>query len=162
MNMKRRHSGGGNMNHGGGGGYQGGHRSGGGHRPQNKYNQNYNNPQRARKNYPAMREKYLNQARDAMSSGDRVLAEYYMQHADHCFRMQQEFQAERAARYAQQEAANPGSSQAAQEAGEEIGPVEEEVDLSRGGSALPSFITGGGTPSSNDQNPPAPQNWEEE
>jgi hypothetical protein len=29
------------------------------------------------------REKYINQARDAMSSGDRVKAEYYYQHADH-------------------------------------------------------------------------------
>src|ERR1700753_3688962 len=42
---------------------------------------------RQRKNYPALREKYLNQARDALASGDRVLAENYFQHADHAYRM---------------------------------------------------------------------------
>ncbi|MGE0754894.1 MAG: DUF4167 domain-containing protein [Alphaproteobacteria bacterium] len=40
-----------------------------------------------RRNYGAAREKYLAQARDALSSGDRVMAEYYYQHAEHCFRM---------------------------------------------------------------------------
>jgi len=34
-----------------------------------------------------MREKYLSQARDALAQGDRVLAENYFQHADHCYRM---------------------------------------------------------------------------
>lgn len=32
-------------------------------------------------------DKYLNLARDASSSGDRVLAEHYYQHADHYYRM---------------------------------------------------------------------------
>ncbi len=49
------------------------HNSGNGHRP--------------RRNYGAAREKYLAQARDALASGDRVLAENYFQHADHCYRM---------------------------------------------------------------------------
>ncbi len=40
-----------------------------------------------RKNYGAAREKYLAQARDALAAGDRVLAENYFQHADHCYRM---------------------------------------------------------------------------
>lgn len=47
---------------------------------------------RPRKNYSAMREKYLQQARDAQASGDRVLAENYYQHADHCYRMMVEEQ----------------------------------------------------------------------
>lgn len=47
--------------------------------------QNHSN--RPRKNYAAAREKYLQQARDALASGDRVLAENYYQHADHCYRM---------------------------------------------------------------------------
>lgn len=50
---------------------------GGGHGHQN----------RPRKNYAAAREKYLQQARDALAHGDRVLAENYYQHADHCYRM---------------------------------------------------------------------------
>src|SRR4051812_29101868 len=64
QNRKPRFSGGGNPNNNGGGGN--------------------NSP---RKNYSAMREKYLQQARDALAAGDRVLAENYFQHADHCFRM---------------------------------------------------------------------------
>lgn len=73
--------GGGRSNH-SGGGYGGGQRrnNGGG----GGYNNNNN---RSRKNYPQMREKYLGQAKDALSSGDRVMAEYYFQHADHCYRM---------------------------------------------------------------------------
>ena len=42
---------------------------------------------RIRKNATASREKYMNMAKDALSSGDRVLAEYYFQHADHFFRV---------------------------------------------------------------------------
>lgn len=60
-------------------------------------NNNYRNKGRhsggrggQKKNYGAMKEKYLNQARDAQSSGDRVMAEYYYQHAEHCFRMMAE------------------------------------------------------------------------
>ncbi len=158
MNIKRRHPGhmGGGMNQ---GGNHGGHRS----RPQGKYNPNYNS-QRPRKNYPAMREKYLNQARDAMSAGDRVLAEYYMQHADHCYRMQMEFQAERAARYPQQQNNTPEHAQQQQEQENQEdnnAPMEDEVDLSSSGSVLPAFITGTSTPSSSEQKP-VQQNWEEE
>lgn len=38
---------------------------------------------RQRHNAKNNRDKYLNQARDALSAGDRVKAEYYFQHADH-------------------------------------------------------------------------------
>src|ERR1700744_5130888 len=58
------------------GGGQGGH-GGGGNNSQNN---------RPRRNYGAAREKYLSQARDALAAGDRVLAENYFQHADHCYR----------------------------------------------------------------------------
>jgi|GEM_PF-1585190 len=66
--------------HGGGGG--GDNRHGGG--------QQHGGHNRPRKNYAASREKYLSQARDALASGDRVLAENYYQHADHCYRMMAE------------------------------------------------------------------------
>jgi len=57
---------------------------GGEHRSQGSYQQSGRGP---RRNYGAAREKYLTQARDALASGDRVLAENYFQHADHCYRM---------------------------------------------------------------------------
>lgn len=42
---------------------------------------------RSYKAVAASRDKYLAMARDALSSGDRVLSEYYLQHADHFFRL---------------------------------------------------------------------------
>jgi hypothetical protein len=51
------------------------------------------NDARARGNAQQLLEKYKNMARDAAQSGDRVLAEYYMQHADHYYRVVSEFRA---------------------------------------------------------------------
>ncbi len=51
------------------------------------------NDARARGNAQQLLEKYKNMARDAATSGDRVLAEYYMQHADHYYRVVTEFRA---------------------------------------------------------------------
>lgn len=42
---------------------------------------------RARGNAPQMLEKYKNMARDAQLQGDRVMTEYYLQFADHYFRI---------------------------------------------------------------------------
>lgn len=42
---------------------------------------------RQRKHAQNMREKYLNQARDAQINGDRVQAEYWLQHAEHYSRI---------------------------------------------------------------------------
>lgn len=42
---------------------------------------------RARNNAPQMLEKYRNMARDAQTQGDRVMTEYYLQFADHYFRI---------------------------------------------------------------------------
>ena len=60
---------------------------------------------RARGNAPQLLEKYKTLARDAQQAGDRVLAEYYLQFADHYFRVL----AESRARY---EEANPRARQA--------------------------------------------------
>ncbi len=61
---------------------------------------------RARGNAAQLLEKYKNMARDAQTQGDRVLTEYYLQFADHYFRVladvrarQEEQQAERRARH---------------------------------------------------------------
>jgi hypothetical protein len=52
-------------------------------------------------------EKYLQLARDANSSGDRVTAENYLQHAEHYFRIMAAQQAQQAQYAAQQAAQNP-------------------------------------------------------
>lgn len=136
MNMKRRHSGGGHMHH--------SNHGGGGHRRQHGQQGGRYGFQKPRKNFAALREKYMNMAKDAMGSGDRVLAEYYLQYADHYFRMQQEFLAERAQRYQQQ---NPNATQeeaaAAQEQAEESegGDTEVEVNIPNNSNVLPAFLT---------------------
>lgn len=87
-----------NNNNGGGGGGQGGgnhqphhhHNNGGGHRRINPRMQTFdsNGPDvRIRGNAYQITEKYIALARDATSSGDRVLAESYLQHGEHYQRM---------------------------------------------------------------------------
>lgn len=62
-------------------------RSGGKQRPQGR-NPNFDGGgNRPRGNAQQLMEKYLALARDATSSGDRVLAENYFQHADHYYRV---------------------------------------------------------------------------
>jgi hypothetical protein len=122
-----------------GGGHQGG---GGGNRP--------------RKNYSAMREKYLSQARDALSSGDRVLAESYFQHADHCYRMMVE------------EGFNPRQQQQpAEQTPGAAAAMENEEMIPANSNALPAFITAVGhaghepLEQSMTREPVVVQNWED-
>ena len=49
------------------------------------------NDARIRGNAQQLLEKYKSLARDATSAGDRILAEYYMQHAGHYYRVLAEF-----------------------------------------------------------------------
>src|SRR5690242_11558858 len=89
MNMKRmrgrnhRHGGGGG---GGGGGGQYRH---GGHQPMNRNHvfDSSGPDMRLRGTAQQLFEKYLQLGRDATSSGDRVMAEGYFQHAEHYFRI---------------------------------------------------------------------------
>lgn len=121
------------------GGHSGG--SGGGHHGQHRSGQ--------RRNWPQTRERYLAQARDAMAAGDRVLAESYLQHADHCWRMMLE---EGSHRPRPQGA--PGQPAAD---GNGAPPAEDFVPENT--NALPSFIT---TPQQPQPvNPANIQNWEE-
>ena len=61
----------------------------------NKYNNNFSNndnfqrkvPGRNNHNAPKLIEKYNNLAREALSSGDKILSENYFQHADHFTRI---------------------------------------------------------------------------
>ncbi len=141
----------------GGGGYGGGHKkrygghgggSGGGHHSQGSYNRG------ARRNWPQTREKYLAQARDAMSAGDRVLAENYLQHADHCWRMMMEEGSHR-----------PRVQGAPGQPAAENGAPPQEEPMPENTNALPSFITTPyGQPQQQQQqsvDPATIQNWEE-
>ncbi|MDE3015463.1 MAG: DUF4167 domain-containing protein [Pseudomonadota bacterium] len=120
--------------------YQGGsdrqphHNSGGGHRP--------------RRNYAQAREKYLLQARDALASGDRVLAENYFQHADHCYRMM----VEEGYFTRHQQPSQPADTQSTAVPSEEF--IQENTDQ------LPAFLNA----PVEQQKPVDPgtiQNWEE-
>ena len=88
----------------------------GGRRPQNNNGGNSNNPNRVYdSNGPEVKirgsaahvyEKYLQLARDSNASGDRVMAENYLQHAEHYYRilaannqLQQQYQAQQQAQY---------------------------------------------------------------
>ncbi len=71
-----------------------------GRRPQNNTNRTFDStgPEiKIRGSASHVYEKYLQLARDANSSGDRVMAENYLQHAEHYFRIMSVAQAQQAA-----------------------------------------------------------------
>ncbi len=115
----------------------------------------HNNGGRPRKNYSAMREKYLAQARDALASGDRVLAENYFQHADHCFRMIAEENASRPPRVH-----TPQEQQVAEATPESA--AEGDDTISTNVSSLPAFLTANYEPPKKEDEPVIVPNWEEE
>ncbi len=87
----------GHNGHGGGGG------GGGGFNPNRTYDSN--GPEvKIRGSASHIYEKYLQLARDANASGDRVMAENYLQHAEHYFRIMAAAQAQQAQWQAQQAA----------------------------------------------------------
>jgi hypothetical protein len=73
-----------------------------------KYGSNFSNnenfqrkvPGRNNHNAPKLIEKYENLAREALSSGDKILSENYFQHADHFTRILNEQEAYKKARHA--------------------------------------------------------------
>ena len=73
-----------------------------------KYGSNFSNnenfqrkvPGRNNHNAPKLIEKYENLAREALSSGDKILSENYFQHADHFTRILNEQEAYKKAKYA--------------------------------------------------------------
>ena len=62
-----------------------------GHKSQNDFNSNtdfrHRSPGRNNQNASKLVEKYNNLAREALSSGDKILSENYLQHADHFSRI---------------------------------------------------------------------------
>ena len=106
--MKRSRRGGRRPQHGGGGGGGGGSsNNGGGFNPNRTYDSS--GPEvKIRGSASHVYEKYLQLARDANSSGDRIMAENYLQHAEHYYRImaaaaaqQAQYQAQQAAQAAQ-------------------------------------------------------------
>jgi hypothetical protein len=100
--MKRSRRGGRRPQHNNGGG----HNTGGGFNPNRTFDSS--GPEvKIRGSASHVYEKYLQLARDANSSGDRVMAENYLQHAEHYFRIMAAQQAQQAQYQAQQAAQNP-------------------------------------------------------
>jgi len=83
-------------------------------------------------------ERYLQLARDAASSGDRVLSENYLQHADHYFRLVRAMQPaqpppqQQTDRYDEMEGDEDGPQAAEGEAGEEGEALSEGGDQPEG------------------------------
>lgn len=102
---------------GGGGGGGGGGNGGGGFNPNRTYDSSGPDV-KIRGSASHVYEKYLQLARDANSSGDRVTAENYLQHAEHYYRIlaataaqQAQLQAQQAQNRAAQQAAGGGDGQ---------------------------------------------------
>ena len=107
MSMKRSRRGGRRPQHNGnGGGNGGGGNGGGGFNPNRTFDSS--GPEiKIRGAASHVYEKYLQLARDANSGGDRVMAENYLQHAEHYYRIMAAQQAQAAQHQAQQAAQNP-------------------------------------------------------
>lgn len=121
-----------------------------GRRPQsNHHHHNHNHLRTFDSNGPDVKirgaaahiyEKYLQLARDAGSAGDRVMAESYLQHAEHYYRILAASQAQQAAQQAGQ-----GSQPQQQPAANGNGNVEDAgangagEGFPRNGGSAPSF-----------------------
>jgi hypothetical protein len=104
--MKRSRRGGRRPQHTGNGGGGGGNGGGGGFNPNRTFDSS--GPEiKVRGSASHVYEKYLQMARDANSGGDRVMAENYLQHAEHYYRIMAAQQAQAAQHQAQQAAQNP-------------------------------------------------------
>ena len=135
--MKRSRRGGRRPQHSNGGGGGGGHNNGGGGFNPNRTFDSSGPEIKIRGSATHVYEKYLQLARDANSGGDRVMAENYLQHAEHYYRIMVAQQAQQAQYQAQQAAQNP-NRQPGQE-GQQAQPQPQQ------GSA-PSFsLAEGGT-----------------
>ena len=130
--MKRSRRGGRRPQHGGNGGGGGGN-NGGGFNPNRTYDSS--GPEvKIRGSASHVYEKYLQLARDANSGGDRIMAENYLQHAEHYYRIMAATAAQQAQYQAQQAAQNPQGQQQHAQAQPQSQP-QQPVQ----GSSAPSF-----------------------
>jgi hypothetical protein len=121
--VKRSRRGGRRPQHSGNGGGNGGG-GGGGYNPNRTFDSS--GPEvKIRGSASHVYEKYLQLARDANSAGDRVMAENYLQHAEHYYRIMAVAAVQQAQYQAQLAANNPNQQQRPPGAGEQppIGQV---------------------------------------
>jgi hypothetical protein len=108
ITVKRSRRGGRRPHSGGNAGGGGGGNNGGGFNPNRTYDSS--GPEvKIRGSASHVYEKYLQLARDANSSGDRIMAENYLQHAEHYYRIMAAAAAQ-AAQYQAQQAAQSGQN----------------------------------------------------
>ncbi len=120
---------GGHLNHGGGGG-------GGCYNPNRTFDSN--GPEvKIRGSAAHVYDKYLQLARDANSSGDRVMAENYLQHAEHYYRIMavQQAQLQQFQQQQQQQVSGNGQQQPHVSAQGEQSYIQQPVQ----GPSAPSF-----------------------
>ncbi len=111
------------------------------------------NVARTRRHAQQQREKYQNMARDAMSMGDRVLAENYLQHADHYHRVILSLPPEEVRHQNQQRNAGGEAGAAAEgQPADGADHVDSMPESMPSADALPSFITQQPMASHNPQN----------
>jgi len=93
-----------------------------------KFNSNFSNntnfqrkiPGRNNHNASKLIEKYNNLAREALSSGDKILSENYFQHADHFTRILSEQESFKRAKFSSESSENKGTNN--------ISKVDDEVN----------------------------------
>jgi hypothetical protein len=129
--VKRSRRGGRRPQHGGSGGS--GSNNGSGFNPNRTYDSS--GPEvKIRGSASHVYEKYLQLARDANSGGDRIMAENYLQHAEHYYRIMAATAAQQAQYQAQQAAQNPQAQQHVQ-----AQPQQGQPQQPGQGSSAPSF-----------------------
>jgi hypothetical protein len=141
--VKRSRRGGRRPQHNNGGGGGGGGNGGGGYNPNRTFDSS--GPEiKIRGSASHVYEKYLQLARDANSSGDRVTAENYLQHAEHYYRIMAVAAAQQAQYQAQQAAQNPNRQPGDQQPQQPGGQPQPQQGQPQPGNS-PSFsLTEGG------------------
>ena len=141
--MKRSRRGGRRPQHNNGGGGGGHNNGGGGFNPNRTFDSS--GPEiKIRGSAAHVYEKYLQLARDANSGGDRVMAENYLQHAEHYYRIMAAQQAQLAQYQAQQAAMNANRQPGQGGEGQQQQPQMQQPQPQQG--SAPSFsLAEGGT-----------------
>ena|GEM_PF-675457 len=138
---------------GGGGGGGGGNGNGGGYNPNRTYDST--GPEvKIRGSASHVYEKYLQLARDANTSGDRVMAENYLQHAEHYYRIlaaqvqqQQQYQQQRDQQFQNQNGQNGQAGQNGQTG--QNGQVGQNGNVANGAPQTANGNTNGNTNGNN-------------
>lgn len=155
--MKRSRRGGRRPQPGGHNGHNVGN-GGGGHNPNRTFDSN--GPEiKIRGSAANVYEKYLQLARDANASGDRIMAENYLQHAEHYYRIMAVAQAQ-AQQYAQQNGQNnnPNNPQVRPPNGPGDQPYTQQQPGGAPQTSAPSFsLTEGGQEDGDDEDDDGPE-----